>query len=177
MAWQVPPSFSNGPLTAAQMNILSDDLSYLKGVAALLTDGTDADSGTTMFLRIKRTSQTGIAFASKVGSEANDRFQIESGGALRWGIGGASATDTLLQRTGTGELEMLGTIRVNRIEAVGVTDAVNLANGYIEISERSDPAAAGNNALRLFARDNGAGKTQLAVRFSSGQAVAIATQA
>lgn len=48
--------------------------------------------------------------------------------------------------------------------------------GYIQMIERSDPANAAANAGRLYLRDNGSGKTQLVIIFSSGAVQVIATQ-
>jgi hypothetical protein len=48
---------------------------------------------------------------------------------------------------------------------------------FYELAETATPAAAGTNRARLFVRDNGAGKTQLCVRFSSGAVRVLATQA
>jgi hypothetical protein len=48
--------------------------------------------------------------------------------------------------------------------------------GYVEGTEISDPAAPGPNKGRLYFRDNGAGKTQLVVRFPTGAIQVIATE-
>jgi hypothetical protein len=48
------------------------------------------------------------------------------------------------------------------------------AAGYLELTEIAAPAAPAANALRLFARDDGAGLTQLCVEFASGNIVVIA---
>jgi len=48
--------------------------------------------------------------------------------------------------------------------------------GYIEGTEISDPAAPSSNKGRLYFRDNGAGKTQLVVRFPTGAIQVIATE-
>jgi hypothetical protein len=47
---------------------------------------------------------------------------------------------------------------------------------YIEGVEIADPAAPAANRGRLYFRDNGAGKTQLAVRFPSGAVQVLATE-
>ena len=47
---------------------------------------------------------------------------------------------------------------------------------YIGLSERTDPGNPTGDRARLYARDNGAGKTQLVVVFSSGAVQVIATQ-
>ena len=47
---------------------------------------------------------------------------------------------------------------------------------FYELSEIGTPAAPAPNRARLFVKDNGAGKTQLCVRFNSGAVQIIATQ-
>ena len=48
--------------------------------------------------------------------------------------------------------------------------------GYFELSEISDPAAPVTNIARLYVRDNGAGKSQLVVRFPTGAIQVLATE-
>ena len=53
----------------------------------------------------------------------------------------------------------------------------NLAlGGYIEGAEQTAPSAPSANGYRIFAQDNGAGKTQLMVLFASGAAQQLAIQ-
>jgi hypothetical protein len=47
---------------------------------------------------------------------------------------------------------------------------------YHELKEIANPSAPAANKLRLFARDNGSGKTQLCVRFPTGAVQVIKTQ-
>jgi hypothetical protein len=47
---------------------------------------------------------------------------------------------------------------------------------YTEMKEVGNPSAPGANRLRLFARDNGSGKTQLCVRFPTGAVQVIKTE-
>jgi hypothetical protein len=47
---------------------------------------------------------------------------------------------------------------------------------FVEIAEITSPAAPGGNRARLFVRDNGAGKTQLCVRFPTGAIKILATE-
>lgn len=51
-----------------------------------------------------------------------------------------------------------------------------LAGGAQEMIEITAPAAGATNSARLFARDNGSGKTQLAVRFATGAIQVLATE-
>jgi hypothetical protein len=48
---------------------------------------------------------------------------------------------------------------------------------FQEMTEISAPSAPAANNARLFLKDNGSGKTQLCVRFSSGAIQVLATQA
>lgn len=52
----------------------------------------------------------------------------------------------------------------------------DFGTGYLAGSERTAPAAPAANGYRIFAQDNGAGKTQLMVIFNTGAAQQIAIQ-
>lgn len=54
--------------------------------------------------------------------------------------------------------------------------AVVQIHNVIQMQERADPAAPVADGMRLYARDNGAGKTQLCVRFNTGAIAVLATQ-
>lgn len=51
-----------------------------------------------------------------------------------------------------------------------------LGGNFVEFAERADPAAGGANTARLYSKDNGAGKTQLVVRFPTGAVQVVATE-
>jgi len=53
---------------------------------------------------------------------------------------------------------------------------LTVQDGFVEIYEITAPAAGAANTARIFAVDNGAGKTVLKVIFSSGAAQVLATQ-
>lgn len=87
-------------------------------------------------------------------------------GQLAFGDG-ATHADTQLTRASLGQFSMNG----------GLTLAGTAGAGYLDITEQSaDPAAPAANGARLFCKDNGAGKTQLCVRFNTGAVQVIATQ-
>lgn len=70
-------------------------------------DRTFSESGETMTGTLNfDLAIAGTIIASKVASEANNRFTITSAGALAWGAGGASAVDTSLSRTAADTLSM-----------------------------------------------------------------------
>jgi hypothetical protein len=48
--------------------------------------------------------------------------------------------------------------------------------GGMELYERTDPSAGAANSARLYARDNGSGKTQLCVIFATGAVQVLATE-
>lgn len=49
-------------------------------------------------------------------------------------------------------------------------------DSYSEYVEIADPAAPAANKARLYVKDNGAGKTQLVVRFPTGAVQVLATE-
>lgn len=95
------------------------------------------------------------------------------------------APDVILSRSGANALRLFdslavdGTATVNGKTSLSSAGSITLNdgnNGYIALVElAADPATQGDRA-RLFARDNGAGKTQLCVRFPTGVAVVLATE-
>lgn len=52
----------------------------------------------------------------------------------------------------------------------------NTTPAYVEFAEVTEPAAGPTNRARLFAVDNGAGKTSLRVRFATGASITLATE-
>jgi hypothetical protein len=57
------------------------------------------------------------------------------------------------------------------------TDDIGLGGGRVTFQrEIADPSAPAADKAELYIRDNGAGKTQLCVRFSSGAVQVLATQ-
>ena len=63
-----------------------------------------------------------------------------------------------------------------QIEYTFSSTKLDLWGNYIEFTEQTAPGAGSANTARLYAVDNGSGKTQLAVVFSSGAAQILATQ-
>jgi len=54
-------------------------------------------------------------------------------------------------------------------------DGLDIRNGWLELEERTAPSGSSNHS-RLYAKDNGSGKTQLVVIFGSGVEQVIATE-
>jgi hypothetical protein len=93
---------------------------------------------------------------SSVIASAKYVFSILKDGTLSWGVGANhAAEDTLLTRAAAAVL--------------AVTSA-------FQFPERSDPTAPSTNNAILYAKDNGAGKTQIVVRFPTGAVQVLATE-
>jgi hypothetical protein len=58
----------------------------------------------------------------------------------------------------------------------GTGSAIVLNKEVLFDAEISDPGAPSANAAKLYIKDNGSGKTQLAVRFNTGAVQIIATE-
>ncbi len=82
------------------------------------------------------------------------RASISESG-IGWGDGVSSTADAAIQRLSAGIMTI---------------------TGAFTFSEQTDPAAPAANGATLYARDNGAGKTELCVRFATGAVQVIATQ-
>lgn len=125
----------------------------------------DPGSGSTARTTFKRTGQMdlfGVGVTSRhfgvwATGEGDPRFQLrESGSAVAIQTGpGSSAPDTFLERT-----------------AAAVWSVTNA----FQFPERTTPSAPPADSVILFAKDNGAGKTQLMAIFSSGAAQQVAIQ-
>jgi hypothetical protein len=67
-----------------------------------------------------------------------------------------------------------GNIGINGITSPSTE--LDIGAGAIEFEEMTAPGAGAANTARLFSQDNGAGKTQLAVRFNTGAIQILATE-
>lgn len=62
--------------------------------------------------------------------------------------------------------------RLNRVLPTDGSEDVQ----FVSLVEITDPAAPVTNKARLYARDNGAGKTELVVRFATGAIQVLSTE-
>jgi hypothetical protein len=153
--------------------ILNTDGSMSWGTGALATD-VNMQRVAGNFLQInggltvaKAGALTG-AFNVTQSGDAISRYSVRNDGKVTWGDG-TNSQDTNLYRSG------IGIIRTDGVFLVGDFHTMS-ASGYHGFLEIADPAAAAVNQARLYARDNGAGKTQLCVRFPTGAVQVIATE-
>jgi hypothetical protein len=69
-----------------------------------------------------------------------------------------------------------GEMYMSVVEAGALVEALRLGPNYVELNERTAPAAPAANKVRIFCRDNGAGKTQLCALFPTGAVQQIAIE-
>lgn len=68
--------------------------------------------------------------------------------------------------------------KVDRVDTNGTTIIPDeKVTTYLEYTEMTAPAAGGADTARVYAEDNGSGKTRIVVKFATGAAIVIATQA
>ena len=157
-----------------------DHLNFLKGALDLLTNSTTADTGATMLLDLNRASGSDV-FRSRVTADTQARLRIASTGLVGFGSG-AATQDLYVYRSQVNRLIIDrdgaagGQFIFATSTATGGEHFFSVGDAYIYFTEGPDPPVAGLNEARLFCRDNGAGKTQLAAIFNTGAVQVIATQ-
>ena len=103
------------------------------------------------------------------------RLGLAVGVLLGWnqGTAGQYADDIALARNAAGVLEVnsgtAGTWRDLKLRNL-------IQTAYHEVAEMTAPAAPATNSVRIYAEDNGAGKTRLMALFATGSAVQIAVE-
>lgn len=97
------------------------------------------------------------AFTAQTKGEVDARLRIAADGGIAWGDGSGSF-DVRLSRPAA------------NVMALDAGDGLQFAEATADLAA---PAA---NGARLYARDNGSGKTQLVVRFNNGPVIVLATQ-
>jgi len=108
---------------------------------------------------------------SATGTVTAQDFEIPGDNFIRSSNGGAVASGFLLKGS-TGEIiPYFGTAPFGSWTGAGLA-----VGGYFAGTEQTAPAAPAANGYRIFAQDNGAGKTQLMVIFASGAAQQIAIE-
>lgn len=105
-------------------------------------------------------------------------FQVAGGvGAATYNAGlGLGSSSAVSFSTGAGALGPFD-VALTRVAAniIKITDA-STGGGAVELQEMTAPAAPAANGVRIYAVDNGAGKTQLMALFASGAAQQIAIE-
>ena len=129
-------------------------------------------SGGAFFIDNDLNAGTGITNAS---------FWIKSRGNIYLSQGGGGY-DVVTNNNGSGSFYPGGTTnttnlgRTDRTFAIGYFGTAVILGGYHQMTEMTAPAAPAANGVRIYAEDDGAGKTRLMARFATGAAVQIAIE-
>lgn len=136
--------------------------------------GSRTDLDTVSGIQISNTAGGSIVMRTRETADTNDRWLLRSDGEQRWSDG-AAATDIRLWRNAAAQLRTDGAFLLGTFVNIGSATAAGTS--YAQLFEQTaDPSAGAANTARLFAKDNGAGKTQLVVRFNTGATQVIATE-
>lgn len=104
--------FSNGtsPASASWVEIPNSSATYNSNLKIAQAKQINfGASGSTAYLAILTTGTTDDILSTRTTGDTASRFLLEADGTLSWGPGGASATDTALNRTAAGRIAISGT--------------------------------------------------------------------
>lgn len=145
-------------------------------------------------LRLERDAANTLALRNGVNAQAfrvYNTFTDASNGewaAMRWSnndlilgvqANGTGSTNRQMHYQGSAHRFFVGsgaTAPSWSINADGSLTYVGTASGFIGLVEQTAPAAPATNGVRIYAEDDGAGKTRLMARFATGAAVQIAIE-
>lgn len=151
-------------------------------------------TGSTQVARGNHTHSYALSDLSNVSSDSVTDGNILSANGTSWesetpdsaGIVTKGGAQTITgDKTFSGDVSVSGEAEFSSEStfsaAVIFSDAVTLSStakssSYFDMEEISDPANPPADTARIYARDDGSGKTQLCVIFSTGSAVVIATE-
>lgn len=112
-----------------------------------------------------------VAMETRRTDESATRWYMTGDGVMNWG-GGVGGTDVALSRGGADVL------RLGTDDSLQLGAGIGTGKGFLQVYEQSaEPGAAPADTFRLFALDNGAGKTQICVKFPTGVTQVLATEA
>jgi hypothetical protein len=153
-------------------------LTTAAGTSGFRLSAADADS----FMRVMNRAGSAVASigVADVNTASTGAVLFGSRGSIRFTADGKAQ---LLDTAGTAfDMLILGpaTSAGAALKRTGTGLALRTGNddgaGFLEAAERTEPDAPAANGARLFAQDNGGGKTQLCVRFASGASQCFATE-
>jgi hypothetical protein len=146
---------------------------------------------TTYFRIITEKAGTGAARALAFATDGLNRWEINTGGHFlaaadnTYDIGASGANRPRNIWLGSGVITAdSGTVAFGNRAAISATNTniVRISNAAInsgatlEMAEMTAPAAPAANGVRIYAEDNGSGKTRLMALFATGAAVQIAIE-
>lgn len=166
-------------VTAAQAGALALTGGTLTGALSVNTSVTpqiSVDVGTAWF-HVKVTS-TGKTEMTTSGSAPDFSFVPGAGGNFNFVRGGYAIAynGTQFRPYASNDNAIALGASNARWSALYVASMIAL-DGYQQYTEITDPGAGPANSARIYARDNGSGKTQLVVQFGTGTPIVLATEA
>jgi hypothetical protein len=159
------------------------------GVVGESQSGTGVVGGSQSGIGVAGATESGTGVNGEAGGDAGGGIGVHGRTQGATGIGVFGESDAgdhaAVGVQGNGATGVLGKSAVLGVHGVatspsgfaGFFDGKVGITRFIEIDEIAIPAAPAANKARLFIQDDGSGKTQLCVRFSTGAAVVLATQA
>ena len=90
--------------------------------------------------------------------------------------GNANDNRTIIIPTGKLKFQTGGTVNIMVNGGAEFSQSDSSTGAYLGLIEMTAPAAPATNGVRIYAQDNGSGKTQLMARFATGAAVQIAIE-
>lgn len=133
--------------------------------------------GNNQALFYSNTATTGYQFIQFTNTSGDAIFGVQGNSTALGGTGSSNYDTVLRGQAGVSISADGGTNTQLRVSSSGVSVTGTLAvSSYLQGAEETAPAAPAANGYRIFAQDNGAGKTQLMVIFSSGAAQQLAIQ-
>ncbi len=148
------------------------------------TPGTGAFSMLTLNATLTNASSTSSGFLTCL-RDGTTRFFMDSGGITYFGGANAGTATCVIDTNNvnvslrsSAHLDWMGDTKLYRLAAgVLAPRAANSTTGAaLEFLEQTAPAAPSADRVRVYAEDNGSGKTRLVVRWSDGTTTVLATQ-
>lgn len=168
---------SDGDATCSTSTNGTDGPTYLSAATyvgrgpGVLLDGYTYDS--ILYVRSRSGGNATIYANSLQGANIN----TATGGVFRFGTRGYfTALADGGYTFGTYPSTAAFTLDATTADVVGIMDNAGTAGATIQMVEISTPAAPAANGARIYAKDNGAGKTQLCARFNTGAEQCFATE-
>jgi hypothetical protein len=166
-ALRVESSVSITDSTASLIQFVSTSTSTTRPTMALTSSG----SGNAALLLTQNSAGRAIQVTHNDAGGANASIDIARVGSSASKIGGLKVSATNAGVGGVYGIQVATDLRVELGTAAGT------GKSFLEMWEQaSDAAAPATDSVRVFAKDNGAGKTQLVARFPTGATVVIATE-
>lgn len=184
-----------GPTNAVGVSYTGQSLtgSNAQSLVNLATTWNTTGTPTAFLMTVTDTASNASSLLMDLKVGANTRFKIQKNGYITFsqGIGAAqvslfesystavslSSTSMVSWGAGVPQINTLDTaVCRSAAGVVGVRGSSFTTGGALEFIEQTAPAAPSADRVRLYAQDNGAGKTQLMALFNTGAAQQVAIE-